>query len=141
MNIGDAFPSKYLKARDLAGQEWQLTMTRVEMESMGDGDAKPVLYFAGAEKGLVLNRVNSEMIALMYSEETEHWQGQPITIKPDKTQFGGKIVDCIRVVWKQHPKPAIPTPAKAFQAHQAKAAQAPVDPLGDDPLDGDKVPF
>jgi hypothetical protein len=152
MKVGDLYPSKYLKASDLDGQEYALVMSHVDMEQMPDGEHKAVLYFSNANKGLVLNKTNAEMIALMHGGETDDWQGHKITLKPDKTQMGGKIVDCIRVVWAKRtaangvtPAPATPTPARAFQAEQqrrqAESAQAPADPLGDDPLDGDKVPF
>ena len=40
MNIGDAFPSKYLKASDLQGREVAVTISHVEMTEI-DGDHGP----------------------------------------------------------------------------------------------------
>lgn len=158
MRIGEAFPSRFLKATDLQGKEYELVMSHVEIVDVGDSEHKPVLYFARTEKGLVLNKTNAEMIALMYGDETDLWSGHKITIKPDKVQFGGRIVDAIRIVWKQHAPagpasplagataptaPATPTPAKAFQAQQEKAAlgNAAQAPASDDPLGDDSIPF
>lgn len=149
MRISEAFPSKYMKATDLAGREWNLSMSHVSMEEIG-GDQKPVLYFAGAEKGLVLNKINTEMIITMYGDETDTWQGQPLSIKPDKTQFNARIVDCIRVVWKARQQngtgaprhPAAPLPAQPFQNAAPTPAAAPggsAMPAGD-PLNDD-IPF
>lgn len=143
MRISEAFPSRFLKAGDLNGREYKLTMSRVEIEDL-NGEMKPILYFHGAEKGLVLNKTNAEMIALMFGDETNSWSGQPIVIKPDKTQMQGKIVDCIRVVW-QGGRGHAPAPGTA-QVPLGNAAPAPAGPSGTpmagmgDPLD-DSIPF
>ena len=129
MRISEAFPSNYLKASDLGHREWKLTMSRVEMENLGS-EMKPVLYFHGAEKGLVLNKTNSEMIVLMYGDETNAWSGQELVVKPDKTSFQGKIVDCIRVVWHGG-RPNGPIPAAATQA---PFTPPPLPPLPPAPL-------
>lgn len=146
MRIMDAFPSNYMKAGDLDGREWKLTMSRVEMENLGS-DSKPVLYFHGAEKGLVLNKTNTEMIVMMYGDETNEWSGKELVIRPDKTQFQGKVVDCIRVVWTARTKNGGVMPAGAAaqapaQAPTAQPAQQqPVTPASDDPLGDDAIPF
>jgi len=147
MRISEAFPSRFLKASDLNGREYKLTMSRVEIEDL-NGEMKPILYFHNAEKGLVLNKTNAEMIALMFGDETNSWSGQAIVIKPDKTQMQGKIVDCVRVVWQnqanrgpenggQAPFKSPPLPPLPPASPMAGTG----DPLGSDPLDGDKVPF
>ena len=85
------------KAADLKGQAVQLTMSHAQSEEIGDGDEKPVLYFQGHQRGLALNKTNAMVIADSYGPETESWAGQAIEVYPDKTTFGGKIVDCLRV--------------------------------------------
>ena len=108
MDINAAFPSKYLKATDLQGHTVTVTITAFEMADVGDdaGD-KPVLMFHGKDKGLVLNKINSQMIAEMYGTETDAWIGKPITIRPDKTSYNGRLVDCLRITHT----PASPAPA------------------------------
>ena len=96
MDINQAFPSKYLKASDLRGQAVDVTIGGVKLEKVGDDD-KPCLYFNGKEKGVVLNKINSSTIAVLYGDETDGWTDKPITLYPDKTNYEGKIVDCIRM--------------------------------------------
>ena len=96
MNINEAFPSTFLKAADLKGQAVRVRMTNVEMQDVGDGE-KPILFFEGKERGLVLNKTNSSMLSDLFGEETAAWAGQIIEVYPDKTSFQGKIVDCLRV--------------------------------------------
>ena len=63
VNIHNVFPSKYLKAGDLDGHAVAVTISHIAMEEVGQGDVKPVLFFAGKEKGLVLNKTNGGVIA------------------------------------------------------------------------------
>lgn len=96
MNINDAFAATYLKAQDLMGQDVKLTIDRVEVQEVGD-DTKPVLYFRGKDKALVLNKTNASTIADQHGAETDHWPGKEITLFPSQTDFQGKQVPCIRV--------------------------------------------
>ena len=105
-NIGDLFPSKYLKASDLAGHEVELTIKGITVEDVGDGDERPVVSFADTRKGIVLNRTNANSIAKQYGEETDAWLGKAITIYPAETEFKGETVACIRVRAGLVPKPA-----------------------------------
>ena len=111
MNINSAFPSKYIKAGDLNGSAVVVTVHDVKMEQVGrDQDSKPVVYFEGKTKGLVLNRINSKKIAdIAGSSDTEDWPGTQIAIFPTTTDFGGEEVECIRVKAAKaaaKPKPA-----------------------------------
>lgn len=96
MNINEAFPSDFLKAADLKGKAFKLRMERVEMTKLGN-DNKPVLYFQGKDKGLVLNKTNGMIIASSYGPETGAWTGKEVKVYPGKTQFNGQMVDCIKV--------------------------------------------
>jgi len=97
MNINDVYPSKYLKASDLQGKEITVTMDRVEEESVGqDGDTKPVLYFQGKQKGIVLNKTNSNNIMGAYGAETDNWSGKQIVLYSTYVDFAGKSVEAIR---------------------------------------------
>ncbi len=96
MNINEAFPSKYLKATDLKGRKIKVTIDQVTTEKMGD-DTKPVLYFEGKEKGMVLNRTNGMLIASYFGPETAEWKGRQITLYATKTSMQGQMVDALRV--------------------------------------------
>ena len=98
MRISSAFPSKYLKASDLQGREVQVKIDDVAIEVMEQaGEEKPVLRFIGTEKGMVLNRTNSDTIANAYGDETDTWHGKPIVLFESTTSFGGRTVPCLRV--------------------------------------------
>jgi hypothetical protein len=101
MKIGSAFKSSVLKAADLNGQRIAVTIDHVSIEEVGQGDdkeEKPVLHFVGKEKGLVLNKTNANTITeILGTDETNDWHGQRIVLHPDKTDFNGKRVDCIRI--------------------------------------------
>lgn len=96
MKIGSAFPSNFIKCEDLQGRPVQVKMNYVKFEDIG-GDNKPVLYFIGKEKGMVLNKTNANMIAELYGDETDGWSNQTVELYPTKTDFQGKRVDAIRV--------------------------------------------
>lgn len=97
MKIGAAFPGQFIKAADLQGKRVQVTIESVDMEDIG-GEMKPVVHFKGKDRGLVLNKTNSNAIwGITGSEETDEWTGVAITLYPSKTDFQGKRVDCIRV--------------------------------------------
>lgn len=96
MNINNEFPSKYLKAGDLNGKSVKVIMDRVAKEKMGE-DNKLVLYFKGKEKGMVLNKSNAQMIAAVYSPETEGWSGKEIRLYAGKVNFNGQMVDSLKV--------------------------------------------
>ncbi|MDJ0512778.1 MAG: hypothetical protein QNJ62_04975 [Methyloceanibacter sp.] len=109
MNINDTFPSKYLKASDLQGRDVNVTMSRVVMEDVGD-DHRPIVYFEGKQKGLVLNKTNANTIAGMYGPETEVWPGKPITLFPTQVDFQGKATEAIRVRLRPPQLPSDPPP-------------------------------
>jgi len=95
MKMSEEFPSKYLKAADLQGREIRLTMANVEREKIGD-DFKPVLYFKGKEKGVVLNKTNAGTISEAYGDDTEDWFDQPIILFSVMVDFQGKVGPAIR---------------------------------------------
>lgn len=143
MKIGDAFPSKYLKASDLPdGQFVRVTIDRVELQNVAGNDQpdenKPVLYFTGKEKGIVMNRTNAQAISDVYGDDTDGWIGKPVMLYATTTLFQGKTVACIRVKVPKTttaPRAAAAAPSKpvAQAAHQAEyAGEAPA---------GEDIPF
>jgi hypothetical protein len=94
MNINEVFPSNYLKASDLGGKKIRLTISHVDMENLGN-ESKPVVYFEGKQKGLVLNKTKAQILAAAYSPETNGWKGRDVGIYPTKVNFQGQMVDSI----------------------------------------------
>jgi len=129
-NINDAFPSNYIKASDLKGRSVVVEIDRVEFEPVGQKrEMKPVLYFTGKEKGLVLNKTNSgKIINITGSTETEDWTGKAILIYPTETEFAGDTVECIRI-----------KPAPATNGRPVRQAMQPPPKAQD--LDDESIPF
>ena len=99
MNINDVYQSSsnFLKAEDLKGRRVDVVISKAETQEIG-GVNKIVLSFDGKEKQLVCNITNARIIASLFeSSETGDWLGREITLRPDKTNFQGDLVDCIRV--------------------------------------------
>lgn len=100
MDIRSAFPGTYIKAADLDG-DTEFMITGCEEKNVArqgeDADYKPVLEFEGTDQRFALNKTNATAIAEMYGYETDEWTGRKIVLYPTQTQFGAKMVDCVRV--------------------------------------------
>lgn len=118
MNSRSMFPSKFVAASDLCGQDVSVVIAGIKIEAVGtDEEQRPVVYFQGMQKGMVLNRTNARRIEALYGTETDGWVGRPITLYPSETEFGGDTVPCIRV--RQ----------QAPMLNQVAAAVAPTPPV------------
>lgn len=140
MNIGEVFPSKYLKAADLDGRELTVRISHMKLEEVGS-DKRMVCYFERAQKGLVLNKTNANMIALAYGQETEDWIGKEITLFEFMTDYKGTPTLSIRVKIPRDRKPARREP----QVTSGRSLSEPPIPAGSreapPPLDDDDIPF
>jgi hypothetical protein len=107
MRISAAFPSKYLKAADLQAKQVTVVMSHVTMETIGD-DERPVLYFKGKDKGLVVNKTNANTIAEAFGDDTQDWRDGEIVLFEASVEFQGKMMPGIRCrvpPRKPEPKP------------------------------------
>lgn len=131
MKMSEEFPSKYLKAADLQGRDVRVTMQNVEREKIGD-DFKPVLYFKGKDKGVVLNKTNAGTISDSYGDDTEDWFDQPLILFSVMVDFQGKVGPAIRC--------RVPTAKdnKQQPRREDPISSGPVNPSAD--LD-DSIPF
>jgi hypothetical protein len=129
--LSSAFPSKWLKHGDLGGKARKFLMSHVENIEIGFGankETKPVLFFEGTDKGLVLNRTNANAIIEAYGDEMDNFAGKELILVPTCTEFQGKSHDVIRV---RAPKPGDKT-ARPVDAVAPVEAAAADDDLGDD---------
>ena len=134
MNVNEVFPSKYLKASDLGEARPIVTIDHVSVELVGkQQDKRPVAYFAGKTKGLVLNKTNAKAISVVAgSDETDDWSGVKVQLFATMVEFAGDQVEAIRVKAPQKPKAAKPEP------------EPEPEPTSDDFSDGDDrdpIPF
>jgi hypothetical protein len=101
MKIGAMFPSNYLKATDVE-TDTTLTIDSVEMHTFktrdGSEELKPLVMFREEKRGLILNKTNTKLIArALQSDDTDDWSGMQVTLYATEVEFGGDIVDAIRV--------------------------------------------
>lgn len=143
-NINDAFPSHYLKASDLQGNQAVVTIDRVEFEAVGrEKDQKAILYFIGKKKGVVLNKTNARKICeIAGSALTEEWHGVAIVLYPTETEYAGDTVECIRVKGVNKAKMQRMTPAApVVTAPPPPVFVPPLDEAPDGMLNDDEISF
>jgi hypothetical protein len=134
ISIDDVYQGKTIRAADLKNKQVKLTITDVNVETYDEGK-KLVLSFKGTEKTMVLNKTNAERIAEWHGRNPDDWTGKQITIYPDRTEYGGKLVDCIRVMLP------IRDPSLAHaQAPHTEANPPPADKPTSEII-GDEIPF
>ena len=128
MKISNAFPSKYLKSSDLQDQNVTVKISHVELDDVGGDEKKPVVYFVGKQKGVVLNKTNSKIISTAYGDDTENWRNQSIILFPAMVEFKGDMVEAIRCrVPKQAPPSGLPQEApRGHAVHTPLPPAAPI---------------
>ena len=94
--VSEFFDSKHLAAADLGGKEHKLIIERTDFAEFKDGN-KPVLFFSGRKKGMVLNKTNASKLRNQYGDEMNDWAGKEVIIYPDTVDFQGQMVACIRL--------------------------------------------
>jgi hypothetical protein len=86
-----------LEAAELNG-DTLATIDSFEKKQVGEEKVeKWVMFFKEFERGLVLNRTNTNRCIGLFGNETDDWIGKQITLYPSETDFAGKTVPCIRV--------------------------------------------
>ena len=135
MRISNAFPSKYLMASDLPdGRDVRVVIDDVRMELMEQqNEEKPVCYFQGKDRGLVLNVTNANTISAVLGDDTEVWIGHTVMLFATTTSFAGRTVPCIRV---RVPRPTT-QPVPVALAPQ----ETPIADHSDAAAGDDEVPF
>jgi len=97
------FPDeKYLGAWDIEEKPdgVVVVIARVEVEELNNGttkEHKPVAYFRGKKKGMVLNKTNCKVIAQLYGNNTADWIGKSVEICAVEVTAFGKTQPALRV--------------------------------------------
>lgn len=97
----DEFFGNFLKVEDIK-EDTSVTIKEVKTETIGredDAKEKLIVYFKEFEKGLALNKVNSEALAeIIGSREIEDWPKHQAVLYVDKNvTYGGKRVGGVRI--------------------------------------------
>jgi hypothetical protein len=156
------FDSKYIKASTLADLKasgrlpMRVTISHVTQENIGSDDeqkkTKPVVYFVGKEKGMVLNRTNADRLTdIAGSDDTDNWCDLIVGLTIEKDRYKNDLIDCLRIVrWRGAGQPvrAQAAPARAAVPAQATRAAREHQPFDDDeaehapaPARNDDIPF
>ena len=108
-SVSELFPSRFLKAADLKGRTVKAKIKKVEVEEIGqDRDEKPVVYFEGVERGLVMNKTNAFAIAEIHGDPTGGWTGKEVELFSMMVPYQGQSVAAIRVRAVAEPAPVAP---------------------------------
>ena len=94
-SVNDYFPSPYVSAKDIV-HPVTVTIDRWEEHEFldkktGDLRKQPVLFFAGKDKGLVLNKTNAFTIANWWGLQFDSWIGKQLILDTHETNFGPGI--------------------------------------------------
>jgi hypothetical protein len=121
VTLNDAFPSKYLKAADLADGPVVATIKLAELEKLKGFDGKErsqvVLYFAKKLKPLPLNRTNFESVMdISGADDSEGFPGTKIEVFSQKVSGPNGITDGVRI----RPPGAMEKPKKPAKSDDAK---------------------
>lgn len=99
----------FLTGEDLVGKEVTLTIETAKREPVVNVqesikkrepvyEDKPVMYFKGTEKKLVVNTTNFKTIVkVLKSPYIEDWVGKEITLIPVNKKFFGELQDVVRI--------------------------------------------
>lgn len=113
MKASEAFPSKYISAADLQGREVVVKITHVAPDEIG-GKQKFICYFAGKQKGLVLNKTNwNSIVRVSGHEDSDTWTGVEVCLYEAMVDFQGDSVPAVRI---KPPRPKA-RPAAADAEH------------------------
>lgn len=119
MKKSDALPTEHISGNEIGNHRLTLTVSHIAMKKLGDGTEKPVMYFVGKDRGMVINSGNWDAMANVYGDESSNWHSKPIELfaVPTQTPAGVPTLGCrISPV-------AGPETAAAFQAAAAPLTQ------------------
>lgn len=130
--------SGFLRAEDLMGKSHVLRIKAIREHTFEDGKSQLIVDFTNAEKSLGLNRTNAQVVAsLAKSEDTDDWPNTDVKVFPCFTEFGNKIVECVRIC----PTDEV-APTGKLETRSGYVDYTPPKPLPPEALDEDSsIPF
>jgi hypothetical protein len=94
-DVNEIYKKTYT-ADDFKDEDVEFVIAGWETRKFEKG-SKIVLSFQEETRQFVVNLTNSNVISEMYGRDPDKWIGKTITLTAGKTEFGGKLVDCIKV--------------------------------------------
>jgi hypothetical protein len=98
MRTGDFYRSRFTKPKDLNGPT-HAEVSHVASETFKDSsEPKPLVYFKGMRKPLVLNKTNTQALEdIAGTDLMDDWPGVKCVLVPTTTQVNGEQKPTIRV--------------------------------------------
>lgn len=101
MKISTLFPTRYAAGSDLQGKTPTLAIARVLLEQMhpqpgAPAESKPVIYFTGAQRGIILTPTLARQIAELHGDDTDTWTGHKIQLFTVPVNVAGQARQSIR---------------------------------------------
>jgi hypothetical protein len=113
MLVSQLYPRRFATGEDLAGKTPTLPVRTVTMEKVGPV-RKPVIWFHGAQKGIVLTASLARDIRDILGDDTDGWINQPVTLHTKRIVIDSRVCWSIRA---SSAAPATPPPAPLRPAH------------------------
>ena len=142
------FPSTYINPSDL--DDFEGKRIAVQIRTAGSElvrvpgmeekeETKLLLYFHGAEKGLICNRTSAKHVARLYGDDTDNWKGHWITLYIEKDiKAFGEVWDAVWIA-KAEPDSALRSRAKAEELDERSDEE--FDQVMSDQSPSDEPPF
>jgi len=127
MDMEKAIPSPWFSAQDFDGVGKEFTIGQVMMQQV-QAQFKPVMFFHGQEKALIINGSNNKILMALFGKESNAWTGNKIVLYSfmAPAQFGNQ--------------PQLRLGVRAPDAHTPKAAPTHIAKYGKDELN-DEIPI
>ncbi len=101
MDWSVAFAGKYLKADDLQGKQFTLTIKGVKLEEIegvdGTKKQKVIVSFKETPKLWIVPITCGLALRAMWGRETNDWCNQQVTLFPREVDSFGEVVEAVRV--------------------------------------------
>jgi hypothetical protein len=98
--ISETFPSRFLKAADLQGEDRKVVIQGVMIEKLGvgpDANEKPVVTYRGWVKVHPLGKVVSKFVADALGDDTDTWIGKHVIVYEATESFQGKPHQVVKI--------------------------------------------
>ena len=137
MDYREGFKGPFATAIEIGASTPTLTINEVELQQVeklgANGQAtgvmkdRLVVFFAGVDRGLLLNRTNAECLVGLWGKDTASWVGHKVTLHTQTVQVGPKKALGIRVLGS--PELTAPTPVE-IKLPRRKAFTITLQPTG-----------
>jgi len=118
----------YLKGEHLGGKKPVVTIEEIVIETThagGQEEEKPVAYFVGKSKGLILSPTNQRALRAMFGDDVAACKGKTVMLEVLPLRVAGRDTLPIRIMPAPQNAPAKPAPAGILTMAEAQATEAP----------------